>query len=487
MTSFLAIFPGFFNNSLEVPEAQDLLNSRFSVRRSKEMKLERFKKATFFSAKTAIFASVLLSTFGTSLTSYAEDARTLPKGRSRFGVDYGQTAGIDQTFDQDGKRVSITAPYNLDLNAQTLQSVSSDMKDLVNLLNSTGLHYNAANRGNADHGISYDASQPLIGDALSKGFLGVDAQASRAQYSFSIQHGVTDELSVGMMIPYIKQSVTVGASITGTNTVGDILAGMQGNGMTGPAYQKMTSGLSALNSANTQTLQQMLQSKGYDGFNNYSGSGLGDIILGGRYKYLDTKYDELVSSAQLGVTIPSGRLHPASSITQIDYGNGAWDLGAANIFNYTPWKLLTLSTGQHYTYQFSSSRPMAVRTDASDVIPDASNAQKVNIHLGDKYWTNLGAKLNISKAVSFESSYEWYWKREDKYSGGLPVDYTYLSQGTNLYTETLQIGLNVSTIPAFMKFDFPVPMDFSINYYLPTAGINSIIAPYGTASLALYF
>ncbi len=122
------------------------------------------------------------------------------------------------------------------------------------------------------------------------------------------------------------------------------------------------------------------------------------------------------------------------------------------------------------------------------MIPPASNEENIAMQLGDKYWTNLGANAKITKAFSLSAQYEWFWKRPDTYQGGVAGrDYTYLSNDTREYSETVQIGASLSTIPAFLKKEFPLPTDMAVNVYIPRAGMNTVIAPYGTAELALYF
>jgi len=414
-------------------------------------------------------------------TSWAEDARVLPKGRSRFSFIFAETATISQTYDDQGEAESVANPYNISLDSSALKSFDSQLGSVVQLLNNSGYYYNGA--APANHRFNINGQGVPLGDALSVGNLGVSAASQREQYNFSYQYGVTDRLSIGFNVPIIHSMVTVNKSITGDNTAQDIYNELQGhNDIPG-----LSQALDYLASSNVGTLQSLLVSKGYAPFQNSDQTGLGDIVLGGRYNYYKTRDEGFISSFQAGSTIPTGSLHDSNQLTQVDLGQGAWDLGVANIENYTVYKNIMLSHSVHYTHPFVFSRDMRVRTDSTDFIPGAADQDRVNVQLGDKYWTDLGLTLSLPYSTSLTGGYEWSWKEQDKYSGSSAKDYTYLSQGTRTYLETLTFGASINSIKPFLDHDFPIPCQFGINYFLPTAGKNTVIAPYGTAELALFF
>lgn len=395
------------------------------------------------------------------------------------------TGSITQTYNAEGKPESITAPYNLELNAEKLRSIK-ELNQLINELNALGLRYDVNQRNNSDHGLTQDPGAPLVGDAFSRGILNVDGMASRSQYNFQYQYGLNDRLSVGFMVPYIRTAVSIGHNFSGINTAEDIYQILRSSAGSNGG---LIDAIDRVRSANGDTLQALLATKGYSRVDNWDGSGLGDIVAGARYNYLNQQRTtgEWLSSFQAGVTMPTGRVRPPREITQQDFGQGAWDVGLANIVNFSPTPLLTFSNGLHYTYRLPSHRIMRVRMDPTDVIPDASTEEDIAVRLGDKVWATLGAKLSFTRAISLDTSYEWFWKKENRYSGARAKDYTHLSEQTDTYMETIQIGASFNTIPAFMKYEFPVPAEISINVFVPTRGKNAVIAPYGTAELALFF
>lgn len=441
-----------------------------------------FRKSALFSMPTA-----LLVIGG----AFAEDARVLPEGRSRLSYSRAETGGINQTFDRYGNAVSLTAQYNFKLDAKTLSIFSPDFNSAISTLNATGLHYDAAQASTPNHGVTTDPTKPLLGDAIYKGFLGVDAEAKRTQSTIQYQYGVTDRLSVGFGVPIIATKVRVNYGIDeAKKSVQDVSAAVAGYANTAQ-LSALADGLDYLNKVGTEDLQNILTSRGYARFQDYDGTGIGDVVIGGRYNYLKTRGDEWINSVQLSFTAPTGSTRPPADLTQVDNGQGCWDAGVAHITNWTPPKFLAgnllLSSGQHFTHRLPGQRLMRVRNSPSDAIPDASTEETLRMKLGDKFWTNLGAKYYFSKTVNVESSYEWYWKSPDHYQGKRNKDYGYLTDDTALYLETWNLSLNISTINAFLEKRFLLPLDLSFSYFIPVKGVNAVIAPYGMVELAMYF
>ena len=428
----------------------------------------------------------MIAGWGSACALATESAMVLPQGRSRLSLIYAESADISQQYDNNGNTQSVVAPYNLELSAQTLSKANSDLASIVNILNSDlgNYHYDPATGKVALGGATAQNGGVPLGNALDKGFLNLDAIGQREQYNVAYAYGITDRLTVGFMMPFIRTQVNVADSITGSDSTQSIASQIAALPNVAGTIQNT---LNQIAGANDGTLRGMLTSLGYDANQSYNGSGIGDIVFGGRYNYFNkkTKAGEFLSTFQLGASAPTGYVHTASQLIAPSYGSGCWELSAANIFNYNPFSWLTLGNGLHYTWQLPDTRDM--RVDPNAFIPGPNSDQMVNEKQGDKYSATLGATFHLTKAIDFDSGYEWDLKNTDQYSGSQPIDYSYLSYGTYTYLEQLSFGISISTIPAFLKYDFPLPAQFAVNVYIPTAGKNLIIAPYGTAELDIIF
>src|SRR4051812_14354158 len=161
--------------------------------------------------KLALAAACAMAQLCSLGAQAGEDAHVLPAGVGRFQAVFAQTTGISQTFDSGGHAESLTAPYNLPLDADNLKNFAPPFAKLVKGLNDLlpGIHYNSAQRNNGHYGLTDDPNDPTPGDAISRGFLSVDAEGKHTETQFGVMYGVTDRLSVGFMIPIVKNTVTV--------------------------------------------------------------------------------------------------------------------------------------------------------------------------------------------------------------------------------------------------------------------------------------
>ena len=419
----------------------------------------------------------------------AEDARVLPEGRSRLNFIYARTANISETFNNEESPESVTEPYQLELNSRTLSKLSPQLNSLIQVLNNTGWRYNTQGRDTDSRGLTKDSQYPGLGDALSRGYLGVEAQGVRQQSVLGFQHGVTSRLTLGFMVPWVRNQIQVRPSISGSNTAKDIYAAFaSGSGVS--FSPEAIQALNQIQNADINTLQALLGSLGYAPVQDSDITSLGDLVLGGRY--LLTSPESLqgpwTHSVQAGLILPTGRLKPTQELAQVDAGQGSTDLNLAEVSNYRPNSWLLISSGLHFTHRFWGHRTLRVRPSPSTLLPGPEDEENLSQKLGDKFWYDLGADWKPNDSLTLGVDYEWWWKAEDRFLGQrTDRDYTYLSDRTQSKLETLQVTLAWSTIGSFLRGQSWLPLSLSASVFLPLRGKNAIIAPYSTAELALYF
>lgn len=430
--------------------------------------------------------SILVGICLYAASASAETAQVLPQGRSRFSLVYGQTEGVSQEFNDQSQREAVVQPYEVQLNSAEIAKAKPQFAQIVDGLNNLGcpnhcLYYDPSKRNDPNHGVSENANGGMkLGDAFSRGYLALDAQATMQEYATSYQYGLTKHLTIGFMVPVKKMQVGGAASINGLNQASDIA-----KQVSNPALGHINDAMKLVANGNLQTIKDILTTQGYSDATSWSKSGIGDVIFGGRYNYAQTPHDRFLSSFQAGVAAPTGSVKDPSQPLSQDFGTGAWYGEVANIMNYNPYHWLTISNGTHYGRFLPSHRQM--RTDPDSFLPDASTQEDVTVRQGDKYSTNVGLDFHVTDALTFSGAYEFDWQKLTTYQGSKNIDYTYLSMDTNSFEEVAQAGLAFTTIPSFLRSEFPVPMGVQVNFYVPTSGRNVTIVPYGTAELDLYF
>jgi len=382
------------------------------------------------------------------------------------------------------------SPYQLELSGQNFRRAEPQLSQLVQWLNNqSNYRYDVTSTSNHGVVLSNDEQLPLLGDALSRGSLGIDAEARRSAWVFSFQHGITPRWSAAIAVPVIRQSVRFRPEIGGRNTALDIYEGFAAGNAGG--VQNLVDGLQLLSSINTETFQQILEARGYERFGDYEGSGMGDLILGSRYLYSEnsTRHGALLTSVQAQVTAPTGRLARANRLTEMDFGTGAWTAQLIHVTNAAVLERVILSHQLAYTAKLPFSRMRRVPRQAGDFLPDASTEEPVLSRLGDQWMTSAGALFRINPTVTLESQVFWAWKARDRFSGALQsaASYESLGEGTASRSCYAQFSLAASSVSAFLRDHFAVPGDATFTWNQPISGRNQILAPYGMAELALYF
>ena len=119
-----------------------------------------------------------------------------------------------------------------------------------------------------------------------------------------------------------------------------------------------------------------------------------------------------------------------------------------------------------------------------------ADEEDVAVQYGDKAWVSLGGKFDVPQtgdALSFDFGYEWFWKGKDVFQGTRDRDYTYLSDDSFIYKETVEVGATLSSVKHYLRSGGLPPGEFGLTIFIPTRGRNVPVASYGVASLAMYF
>ncbi len=452
--------------------------------------------------------------------TWAADTQTLPKGRHKLGIMFAQTGEIRDTYDADGNSVSLVAPYQLELSSRNFRRADPRVSELVNWLNSnTGYRYDASRRNDpstvsgivqsSDPGFANASS---LGDALSRGSLGLDAFAQRQQWVFKLQRGLTENWSLGGALQIIKQSIRFNYNIGGVNTAKDIYDGF-GVTQTGGPYGTLASGLQLLAKLGEPEFQDILAAKNYDRFEESDKTGIGDFIIGSRYKWKDQDVapGKWMAAFEGRFTLPTGSLSSPSELVGTDFGAGAYSIMVGHNTSLrlngrwedkaTRWvplvgnpldRLLERIEIYHniaYTQNFPYQRIRRIRTNPGDFLPDASTEEPVTIALGNSWMQSFGASYSINPTLTFTAQLDWMFKNKDQVLTAAPdtTRANYLAEGTDGQLKTLQLQVNASSIGSFLRGGSPIPGDLSFTLSRPLAGKNQLLTPYGLLELALYF
>jgi len=399
---------------------------------------------------------------------YADNAEVLPKGVSRAGVNGKFYSPADERYNPDGDVEDVAADYNTTLD-------SSVFSDLALVEAAFVLPAGSANIGKSVVSFEYDFTIVEL----------------------TFQYGITERLTVGMIIPYWRVESNVGVRLDTSNaTVGKSAIGvgfgaplvpLTGGGPFGDAVPLTTEDTqnligSGLDISGDGTLD--IQGFGYKPIQNWSGSGISDIEAGFRYQYFKTEDWRLAFTG--GVRFPTGEVDDPDNLVDYGIGSGAYALLFHFNNDYIGIENLVLNATFRYDLYLPDKETLRVPDDASR--PITSNKEEVERDIGDVIELEASGTYQFSETFSFSLLYKYGFGLKDKISGNQGFSYKSLEDETD-YTEHVGIiGLSYSTVPLFKAKRFPVPLDAFISYRNRFAGSNNVLkSQYIGLGLQVYF
>ena len=391
--------------------------------------------------------------------SYADNAEVLPKGVSRASALGKFYFPVDKRYDPDGKEEDVAEDYNGALDSSVFPGL-----ELVEA--GFGLPPGSANIG--DSVVSFEYDFTLI--------------------EFYVQHGITDNFSVGVKIPYWDVRNDVNADLDTSNaTVGksamlNMLAPI-GFMDTVPITTKdiqnlLGDGLDINGDGNID-----IEGYGYKPIKNWSGSGISDMEIASRYQYLKTENWRLAFTG--GVRLPTGKIDDPDNLMDYPLGTGAYALLFQSQNDYTGIENLILNATFRYDYYIPDTAKLRVPSDVNE--PLTSNKERVDRKYGDVIELEASASYALPKGFGCWLLYKYGSKFKNKVDGDLGFNYKSLEDETDRKEHVGIIGLSYSTVPLFQAKKFPIPLNATLSYRNRFAGQNLLKSQYIGFSLSVFF
>ncbi len=226
-------------------------------------------------------------------------------------------------------------------------------------------------------------------------------------------------------------------------------------------------------------------SLGYDPLSGETRTEIGDIRL--INKVLVKKADSYAIALKQSITAPTGKPASSNKLVAVSTGDNQWDLTASIIGDWYINGKWTMSGYTGYTVQFSDTTQKRIPlTSGSPLGYLDPNTER---DLGDIAGVGINARYTITPAWSVATGYDAQIKFSDIYHGSLyqSQQYDWLSANTNQHMESAIVGVNYSTIPAFRKKDFAIPMDIKGSYSWVLNGKNVPADDMISGEVAVYF
>lgn len=392
----------------------------------------------------------LLGLFFSLLTfsvSYADDAEVLPKGRWRLSVDSQFSLPITQRFNKDGKLEDLAKDFNVTIN-------SNVFNELTLLEAGFLLSPGTGNLGRTT--VSFRRRIDIV--------------------SIQPAYGITDSFSVGVNIPYYWQKIDVQAGLDSSGaTIGFNPAGPGGFApLTGP----LASFFPGTQQPTIEDIQDILVSRGFKRVASESNQGLGDIEAGGRYQYFKSENWRLAFTG--GARFPTANEDDPDDLVDNTLGYGGeyailarlnqdfiyQKPGVTKELGVPDAGSFFINTTFRYDYFIRDKQELRVCDIHTPICPDKDNVTR---KIGDIVEAELSANIGLLTGFYITPLYKYGHKFKDHYSKGNDV----LSPETDYNEHIAKVGLSYTTLPLFMKKQFPVPLTGTIFYKERFAGDNN--------------
>lgn len=400
----------------------------------------------------------------------AADAEVLPKGNFAFNLDYKHYIPWDERYNKDGDTEDAATDFNAVLGANIFPELA------------------------------------FFGPGSNIGTTVTDFEFRYDKIEATLAYGMTDNLSIGVKIPYIRYKnkvktdlVTTDANV-GKNTLyqAGILPepfnsapllplGAPGTvAMTPDDIQSLIGGGLDVNGDNVTDIPGY----GYKRFETWEEEGLGDIEAGAKYRYY--RDDNWRLAVLGGILFPTGEAMDPDNLAGEALGGDCYGLLFRSFNDYTGFRNLTLNASFYYTWTLPYDSKQRIVADANHPLSDVK--ETVDTDPGDVFEVEASAKYHFDETsplagFSAELLYHFTKGYKSVVTGPGPDNiYAGLEDQSDGKEHIYVARIAYSTIPLFLKKEFPIPMDLSLAYRNKFKGNNQAYkTEYLEAGLTIYF
>ncbi|NCN39684.1 hypothetical protein GW916_00385 [bacterium] len=390
----------------------------------------------------------------------------LPKG-VRAGAFVMGKGVVSHSFNEGGKLDSIVSPLNRSVTLDDLAEAEPQIADLEKILN----------------GMSAEqlGSQLFVSNFYS------DVTVTEQRMVPALLWGITDNFSLGLLVPIVKRSVVSNFEVDTTSNA-EALKQRLGH------IPQVSEGLQEFIDAGINKelyIKEVFTNNGFQAPGSYEFQSLGDIEIESRYRFL--KRDRFDFALRTNVRLPTAN-HEVDITNLLDQGAGqdvlSTRLGLVHSFRAIP-QVLSFHAGVFGTHYFPGIKRVALPKDPNEPLADLNDPDQIeNVRkkIGSAFLADVGVMFDIWKGgISLMASYQYNVKAGDRYSGSNGLDYARLSEGTQSSEHGMELTAEISSIPLFLADKALAPAKMSVTWYQPLAGKNVIYAPYGRMDFVLLF
>ncbi len=366
-----------------------------------------------------------------------ENARVLPKGVRVIGVRTLST-GFDTMSTPGGGTEPLAQPLAQSLTFGKIASLEQGLAqtEMLAFMKASGFEPDeAAGVFTADMSGSVQVTVPALGI------------------------GVTDLLTVVVAVPVWRAKTDVAMGFEPTPAAERFVAALASPTDNQVARAREAS-LKLSNAVGR--LQENLVSNGFSALGAWEDSGLGDAVVAA--KWLARSSSAKVFSATAvssGMVVPTGRVDDPDVLTDIPFGDGQWD-----VFGQLDVDHVIRGSRDAPVFFINNTAKYTLQLPGERIVRDIKDDEKIEVDRvrarfkpGDRL--ELGASFNWTPPSGLVSGLGWMSNRKygDLWRMADGSSQDVLARRSDQWTNHAVMTLGWSTVPAFRRERFPVPLE----------------------------
>jgi hypothetical protein len=292
--------------------------------------------------------------------------------------------------------------------------------------------------------------------------------------------GITDRLTLAAALPYYSSSTDVKVGFRTNAGAQRFLAALTTESMNN--YQSAVEAAEKFQNA-VGRLNERLQENAYQALEPWNKTAWGDLTIASKYLAYDG--ETLKLAGQFGVNAPTGRTDNPDILTDLPFGDGQWDVFGTVLSDQYLNSSIFFNQFFKYTYQSPDRKNVRWKTYEETV-----EAPRVptDYKLGDKIDAGLSMQFEQeSTGLTGGLGGLYFRKFSDRYEVDLPEVRNELQRQTGQNALYWQARLGYTTLPAFHRKDFALPLSASIEYRKQFQSRNVPVTDFTQVDLNLFF
>lgn len=404
-----------------------------------------------------LLASTSVMAGSISIPVAFDNAKVLPKGVRNLRYN-NVMAEANTKYDEFGNSVGVGDAFNVDVSYNKL----IDGKD-------TALEKGILQGYLQRHGKDLNAD---AGETTGVVNVEVDAQVP----VFAM--GITRKWTAAIVVPIVESKTNVDTGFLAGSEIQSIANQLvsEGKGFKAEEVQQKTN----------NAIIDSVAKKGYKPLADEQKDMLGDIRVVNKIQLKNEK--DYAISLTNSLVLPTGEEADIDKVVDVGAGDGQFDVEAGVNVDFNMTSRITVSARASYTWQIEDTTAKRIPENADSTVTSDVDYQ-VKRDLGDIIYTSIGAGYLMDSGIQLRGQYSFQYKEGDVYSGDKYESYRYdwMGQKTSQRLHAAQFGIGYSTIPAFKRKEFAVPLELNVTLGTPLAGKNVTNDTTIAAEIAVFF